>query len=123
MDIYKQAAKEDLRFQTVQGSLTVSQLFHLSIPVLDLLAIKLEEDFNASGKKSFIVKRTKKDATAKLRFDIVLDVLTTKVDEASDAAETANIKAHNNKIDAAIIRAEENELEGKSVKELMKLRK
>ena len=120
MENYKQASREDLRIQTTRGELTVSQLWHLPITELDVLAVKLEADYNESGKKSFVVKRTKKDSLIKLRFDIVLDILTTKVEEAAAASESLENNAHNSVINALIAEKQTEALKGKSIKELEK---
>ena len=123
MENYKQASREDLRVITTKGPLTVTQLWSLSIPELDVIAVELEAEYQASGKKSFVIKKSKKDTSAKLRFDIVLDILTTKVEEASAASDSIEKKRHNEKIDAIIASKQDKELEGKTVSQLMKLRK
>lgn len=123
MENYKQASREDLRVVTSKGVLTVTQLWSLSIPELDVIAVELEAEYQTSGKKSFIVKKSKKDSSTKLRFDIVLDILTTKVEEAEAASETLENKRHNEKIDSIIANKKDQELQEKSVAQLMKLRK
>lgn len=123
MENYKQASREDLRVVTSKGVLTVTQLWSLSIPELDVIAVELEAEYQVSGKKSFIVKKSKKDSSTKLRFDIVLDILTTKVEESESASESLEIKRHNDKIDSIIANKQEEELQNKSVADLLKLRK
>lgn len=121
--MYKQAAQEGLRIQTERGPLSVEQVFTLPIPELDKLAVRLEKEYKDSGEKSFIVKRTAKDKKAKLSFDIVLDILTTKV-EADDAARVAREnKEHNQEIDTLIAEKKKGDLKNLSIKELEKLRK
>ena len=85
MENFKLASQQKLRFQTNKGLLSVEQLWDLSLEDLDALAVSLETEHKESGKKSFLVKTSAKDKTAKLRFDVVLDVLNTKV-EAEQAA-------------------------------------
>ncbi len=123
MDIFKTASKEKLRFQTNRGLLTVEQLWDLSLTELDSLAVSLEVAHKESGKKSFLVKASTKDKTAKLRFDIVLDVLTTKAEEAQSASEALEVKAHNKKILELISEKQDESLKGKSIKELEALLK
>lgn len=118
MDNFKLASQQQLRVQTTKGSLSVEQLWGLSIPELDELAVSLEIAHSQSAKKSFIVKSSPKDKTAKLRFDIVLDILNTKADEAAAAAEAVEIKAHNNRILELIANKQDDTLKGKSVKQL-----
>jgi hypothetical protein len=121
MENYKEASKQKLRFNTTKGLLTTEQLWDLSLEDLDALAVSLESEHKESGKKSFLTKSTAKDKTAKLRFDIVLDVLNAKVDEEQALAEAFEIKEHNKKIISLIADKKDDELKGKSVKELEKM--
>lgn len=123
MENYKLASREKLRFQTPKGLLSVEQLWDLSITELDALAVSLDNEYKESGKKSFIVKSSAKDKTAKLKFDIVLDVLSTKVDEKTAVAEAAADREHNKKIDALIAEKQDESLKGKSIAQLERMRK
>jgi hypothetical protein len=123
MENFKLASQQKLRFQTNKGSLSTEQLWDLSIPELDTLAVSLEEEHAKSGKKSFIVKSSPKDKVAKLRFDVVLDVLTTKVEEAQAATEARETKEFNNKILTLIAEKKDETLKGKSIKQLQEMLK
>ena len=123
MSDYKLASKLGLRINTTVGPLSVEQLWTLSLAQLDQTAVKLEEEYKASGKKSFLVKKTKKDKELKLAFDIVVDVLNTKVEEKEAHNNAAEIKEHNQKIYERIAKAKDAELDDLSVKELEKLLK
>lgn len=118
MENYKNASKQKLRFTTNKGVLSVEQLWDLPIEDLDSLAVSLEAAHNQSGKKSFLVKSSEKDKALKLRFDIALDILTTKVEERQAATEAAESKAHNQKILSVIAEKQDESLKGKSVEEL-----
>lgn len=118
MDIFKQAAKEKLRFSTSRGQLSAEQLFDLSIDELDALAVSLDTAHQQSARKSFVVKTTAKDKTAKLRFDVALEVLNTRVAEMEAATEAAEIKAHNEKLLGLIADKKDETLKGKSIKQL-----
>ncbi len=118
MENFKQATKEKLRFQTAKGLLSTEQLWDLSLADLDNLAIELQEKYEESGKKSFLVKRSVKDKTAKLRFDVVLDVLQTKSDEMEEAKQKAEDKKHNEEIMQLIVEKQKEGLKGKSIKQL-----
>jgi len=121
MNIFKEASRLNLRIPSSKGELTVENLWQLTIPQLDAMAVKLENEFEASGGKSFVTKKSEKDRIAKLRFDIVLEILTDKV-EASEAARTAgDKKQHNEKILAIIARKEEEKLGASTVEELKAL--
>lgn len=118
MENYKLATQQKLRFTTNRGLLSTEQLWDLPLDELDALAVSLEDQHKQSGKKSFIVKTTAKDRTAKLRFDVALDILTTKVEEAQAAQEALEIKEHNKKIIAIIADKKDESLKGKSIKQL-----
>jgi uncharacterized membrane protein len=118
MEFYKLASKQKLRFQTSKGNLSVEQLWELSEAELDALAVSLEDEYNQSGKKSFLVKRSVKDKTTKMKFDIVLDILNTKVEERQSAEERAEKRAKNKKIIELIAEKQDESLKGKSIKQL-----
>jgi hypothetical protein len=118
MENFKTASRLKLRFQTSKGLLTTEQLWDLSIGDLDTLAVSLEEEHAKSGKKSFVVKSSAKDKTSKLKFDVVLDVLNTKVEEEQAATEAKEVKEHNKKIIELIAEKQDESLKGKTVKQL-----
>lgn len=118
MENFKSASQQKLRFQTNKGLLSVEQLWDLSLEDLDALAVSLETEHKESGKKSFLVKTSAKNKIAKLRFDVVLDVLNTKVEEMQAVQEAAEIKEHNKKIIALIAEKQDEALKGKSIKQL-----
>lgn len=118
MDNFKLSSQQKLRFQTNKGLLSTEQLWDLSLTDLDTLAVSLETDYKESGKKSFLVKTSQKDKASKLKFDIVLDILNTKVEEQQAAAEAKEIKDHNKKILELIADKKDESLKGKTVKQL-----
>lgn len=120
MDIFKEATRQQLRFPSSKGELTLEQLWTVSIEDLDKMAVSLDEEHKASGKKSFLVKRSVKDKTAKLKLDVVLDVLNTKAEEAEAAQIAKENKEHNAKILGIMQEKKDENLKGMSLKELEK---
>ena len=118
MDNFKQAAKQKLRISTNKGMLSVEQLWDLPLSTLDDLAVALEEAYNNSKGKSFLVKKTTKDKDLKLQFDIVLDILQTKKEEMDATVEAKEVKEHNQKILQLIADKQDESLKGKTVKQL-----
>jgi len=57
----------------------------------------------------------------KLQFDIVFDILSTKKEIMDVAADTAEIKKHNNRILELIADKKDDDLKGKSINELEKM--
>jgi len=123
MNIYKEASKQHLRIATKKGPLSVEQLWGLSLNELDTLAVSLEEEYQNSGRKSFITKESDKSICAKLRFDIVVDILKTKMEAEELSRQKTEIRDHNRRIDELILRKKNQELENMSVEELENLRK
>ena len=116
--MYKLANRLRLRIATNKGALGVEQLWDLSIAELDTLAVVLEKDYKKSKGKSFLAKKTVKDKRIKLAFDIALDILNTKVEEAEVMAAAAGVKVHNQKILSLIKKKKESDLENLTIEEL-----
>ncbi|HNI02884.1 MAG TPA: hypothetical protein PLO94_11060 [Chitinophagales bacterium] len=118
MENYKEVIRKKVRFATEKGELSVEQLWDLTIPQLDKLAVSLDEKYKNSNTKSFVEKKTTKDKDLKLQLDVVLDILETKVDEAELVKQRAERKERNQKIYKLIEEKKDKALEGKSIKEL-----
>ena len=119
--IYKQAIRQKLRFQSEKGALTTEQLWDLNINDLDKLAITLKDESEKSERKTFLSKKTDENTVSKLKFDIVYDVLTTKMDEVEIALKAKTAREHNQKIEAIIAKTKEVALSNKSIEELEKM--
>lgn len=120
--MYKQLIKDKTRFTTSKGSLSLEQLWDLSVKELDTLAVSLQEAYDKSNaKKSFIEKRTTKDKSLKDQLDVVLDILQDKLEEAELAKTKAENKLRNNKIREIIAHKQDAALEAKSINELKSL--
>jgi len=118
--MYKEASKQKLRVTTDKGLLSVEQLWDLKVTELDKIAVNLEQDYKVSKGKSFIVKKTVKDKTIKLKFDIVLDILTTKLKENDTLLSAKNNKEYNEKIMSIIANKQDDALVNLSIEELEK---
>lgn len=121
--MYKEASKQKLRVQTKRGLLSVEQLWTLSLTELDALAVTLEEEYKDSKGKSFLDTKSKKDKNIKLQFDIVLDILNTKVEDKDANQKATETKEHNQKILGIIKKKQDTELAEKSIQELEKMMK
>lgn len=123
MENYKLATQQKLRFQTSKGLLSTEQLWDLSVNDLDSLAVQLQDAYNNSKGKSFLEKKTDKDKGLKLMFDVVLDVLNTKVEESEAKKDAAETKEHNQKIISLIKEKQDGALANKSIAQLEKMLK
>ena len=118
MEMYKLASQMKLRFQSTKGELSTEQLWELSLDDLDRTIVALDADVNQSEKKSYLKKATKKGELAKLKFDIALDVLNTRLEEANALTLAREEKERKDKILSIIARKKEGQLEEMSVEEL-----
>jgi hypothetical protein len=123
MSDFKLASQLKLRFNTSRGSLSTEQLWDLPLSELDTLAVELEQLAKEGNQKSFLLKKTDEDKVAKLRFDITLSILNTRVEELEAAQNARAIKEHNEKILAIIADKQDESLKGKSLEELEALLK
>lgn len=119
--MYKEASKQQLRVKTTRGLLNIEQLWSLSLTELDALAVTLEEEYKNSKGKSFLDMKSKKDKNIKLQFDIVLDILNTKVEDKEANQKATETKAQNQKILGIIKKKQDSALEEKSIAELEKM--
>lgn len=90
--MFKQASKMKLRFATSKGNLNVEDLWDLSLPVLDKLAVSYDEELAKSPRKSFITNDIPSNTELELKFNIVKDIITDKLKEKADR-EVAKSKA------------------------------
>lgn len=90
--MYKQASKMKLRFATSKGNLSVEDLWDLSLPALDRLAVSYDEELAKNPRKSFITNDTPSNSELELKFNIVKDVITDKLKDKA-AREAAKDKA------------------------------
>jgi hypothetical protein len=126
MNIFEQAAKSKLRWESAKGSITVEDLWDLPLTSargvsLDGLAIKLNKAVNESRQLSFVDVVNKGSAATKLKFDIVKYILDFKVAEGKSKVEASTKKAQTDRILGLIANKQDEVLAGKSIEELQKL--
>lgn len=111
-NIFEQATRKQLRFQTQVGELSVEQLWKLPLsaasnkPSLDAIAIDLDEKIKSQKTTSFVksnVAQTAAQAENKLKFDVVIHVIEVLSAEKDKAAQRQAASAK-----AATIREELN---------------
>ena len=123
MDIFKQASKAKLRFNTNRGVLSVEQLWDLPQTGLSTLIRSIKEELksaNLDDELSFLSDSTptKVDVENQLRFEIAKEVYMAKKAEAEELRDAKAKKEHNQKILELIQEKKEGELKGKSIEEL-----
>lgn len=126
MNIFEQAAKQKLRFQSPIGMLTVEQVYDLQLENarhnidLDRLAVSLDAELASTATKSFVKKTTDRNKVAQLRMDIVLHIIATKVDAKAEADKRATVAAERAKLMDALARAKDAALGAMSEADILK---
>jgi hypothetical protein len=123
MEMYKQAIKLDLRFQTSKGVLTPQQLFQLNQNDLAnaIKAVKKVLKKNDDDELSFLEDSKVVDTENQLRFDILKDVYLTKKKEEQEIRDAYENKKHNQKIFEEMARRKEIKLTQISDEELERM--
>ena len=85
MNIYKEATRQKLRFNTPIGVIGVEDLWNLSLEQLNDLAKRYRKESTAYQNDDFLnpTPETRTSKTIKLRFNIVLNILKTKQKESA----------------------------------------
>lgn len=119
--MYKEALRLKLRFSTDVGTLTTEQLWGLTLSQLDKVAVELEENSTKNVRKSFISDVSEEDKIENLKFEIVLDILKTKLDVQRAQRDAIEAKAHNEKILNILSERKDRDLNKLSDEELEKM--
>lgn len=118
--MFKQASKIKLRFATNKGYLSVEDLWDLSLPSLDKIAVALDEELAKSPRKSFITDNTPKNDELELRFNIVKEIIATKLQEKADKEAAKDKAAEKARLTELLAKKQSEKLESLSEEELMK---
>lgn len=116
--MYRKATRMKIRFATAKGNLTVEDLWELSLPALDKIAIALDEELSKSPKKSFISASTPGNEILEVKFNIVKDIIETKLLEKKEVDEVKKKHAEKQRLLEVLSKKEEESLENLSVEEL-----
>lgn len=123
---FEKASREKVRFATVQGQLSVEDLWTLPLTSarsanLNDIAKALNKELKESGEEDFVNDVKKPSVIASLKFDIVKRVIEVKVKERDEAATSAKRKAEKQRILELIEKKQGAALEAKSEDELKAL--
>lgn len=119
-NIFELAARSKLRFTTDRfSSITVEDLFHLSLRDLDNVAKGINRQINAEKEESFLSQN--KNAVRKdleLKLDIVKHVIEVIETEAAERVAAQSKAAQRQKLIDALAEAEQREVQSKTPEEL-----
>lgn len=122
-NIYKEASKAGLRFSTSKGNLGTDDLWNLGLTDLDILAKSLAKEIKESENGSYIKKArvTPKEKLAQLAFDIVIDIMDTKQEDA-EAKSNDKVKSdQKKKLLSLLAEKKDQELKDKTPEEIQKM--
>lgn len=108
-DIFKQAAKTKLRFQTNAGALSQEDLWDLPIETVDNLYMLYKAELDVVGAGSLIKKRTS-NTVLKLRCEVAKAIVEQRLADADRREKTVARRARNEKIREVIFNKENQEL-------------
>lgn len=129
MNIFEQAARLAIRFETPQGNATVEDLFNMHLTSntgranLDDIAKGLHKELHDSAEIASFVDPTKSGANdlLQLKFDVVKHVIDVRVAERTKALDAAKRREEKQKILAIMAEKKDEALKGKSLEELQAL--
>jgi len=128
MSIFEKATRGQLRFPTNKGLISVEDVWQLPLTragqhgvSLETLAQHIYKELNTSLVPSFVSKRTTKDTTQELRFDIVKHIIAIKLAEQEASVVSKEKSERKQKILGVINKKKDEELSNLSVAELEKL--
>lgn len=126
-DIYKYAAKKQLRFQSNRGELTAEQLFQLPLKSqngcdLDTIAKKINGQLKNASEESFVedISDDPRKTDLTIALDIVKDVIATKQSEERARLDRIRKSAERKKILDVIAAKKDEKLSQASLEELEK---
>lgn len=130
MNIFKEASKIGLRFETPKGQIDVEDLWDLPLVAvpnrtekvnLDDIAKGLHAKLEGSTVKSFVTKQTAADDVTKLQFDIVIEIINDKLAEAEAASLAKQTREKKQRIMEIIERKQNSALEETPLEDLMEM--
>lgn len=125
MEIFQRASKKKLRFETTKGLIPTEALWDLPLSgqlSLDNIAKKLNKQIRENEEESFVDIAPREDKTDnKLRFDIVLAVIASRIADKEKAAKAAETKAKKQMIMEIMNEKQNEEIKGMDLKDLQKM--
>ncbi len=126
MDIYKQAARKKLRFETNRGTISTEDLFDLPLTSrtgfdLDTVARGVAAELRSITEDSFVEnKPDPRKADLTLKLDLLKDVIAVKQEAKKAADERATRQAKRQLLLETLAAKEVDEIKGKSKEDILK---
>ena len=126
-NLYKQAAVEQWRFNSIKGQITVEDLW--AIPLddsetkisgfsLDSVAVALDEEIQKEGKKSFTKTVTTESKELANKFELVKSIIADRLEIKKNASEAATKAVKIKQLEALIADKKQEEIKNLSIEDL-----
>lgn len=119
-NIFEYATRNKLRFP-FKGSISVEDLWDLSVTDLDKIFKSLNAQVKLSQEESLLSKKSKKDEALSVQIDIVKHIVSVKIAEADARRCEAENAAKRQKIMQIIEEKKDEKLQNSSIEELNKM--
>ena len=121
MSIFEKASSLQLRFASTKGSLSVEDLWGLSLESLDTLAKAVNKQIKAEEEDSFIGKKSSANSTLDLKLDILKRVIEVKIIERDAQVDRAAKNAKLSQLKALALHKANEKLSSLSEEEINKM--
>jgi hypothetical protein len=125
--MFEHAARMKLRFNTSKGTISVEDLWDMSLisrangTTLNTIAKDLNAKIKAGAEEDFVQVKSSADQELTLKFNIVKHVIAVRLQESEASKNAVDDKAHNQMILGLIAEQEQASLNGKTAEELRAL--
>jgi len=127
MDMFEQASKEKLKFNSSRGQITVEDLWDLPLksvtnkPNLNDVAKSISKELKRDEEESFVDDVTEHDKISELKLEIVKHIISVKKDENSRKLKLKEIEDESFRISQLLIKRKEENLNSKTEEDLVKM--
>lgn len=126
MNIFEQASKKKIRFNSNRGDLTVEQLWDMPLQSksgfdLDTIAKEVNRGIKASSEESFVTtKASSATTTLELQLEVLKHIIAVKIEAAASAAKRTENEARRAKLIEALENKQNSELNNMSTEDILK---
>jgi hypothetical protein len=118
MNIFENANRSKLRFDSAKGQLSIEDLWDLSLPSLDIVAKTVYKKLKDETEVSFIEKKSSTNTELELKLTIVKYIIKTKMDEAEIAKIKAEKKTQVEFLKNLLVEKKADQMKGMTAKQI-----
>jgi hypothetical protein len=118
MNIFENANRSKLRFDSAKGQLSIEDLWDLSLPSLDIVAKTVYKKLKDETEVSFIEKKSSTNTELELKLTIVKYIIKTRMDEAEIAKIKAEKKTQVEFLKNLLVEKKADQMKGMTAKQI-----